>query len=185
MNRAGLLNSFTVHPVRRLISSRYISICTHRINTNNSSNCSIIPYNPTPLLSSTITTTSCVVHSDTRRYFSSSASSEEDDYHEKADEFIEELQDKLQHLEEINIPDFDLEYSNGVLTVSLGKKGTYVFNKQSPNRQIWWSSPISGPKRFEYDSALNQWVNNRDRIPLLSTLSQEIKRLCDYDITSQ
>ena len=29
------------------------------------------------------------------------------------------------------------------MTVVLGEPhGTYVFNKQTPNRQIWWSSPI-------------------------------------------
>lgn len=31
---------------------------------------------------------------------------------------------------------------DGVLTVQLGSKGTYVINKQTPNRQIWLSSPI-------------------------------------------
>jgi hypothetical protein len=31
---------------------------------------------------------------------------------------------------------------SGVLTVKLGKHGTYVINKQTPNRQIWLSSPI-------------------------------------------
>lgn len=37
------------------------------------------------------------------------------------------------------------------MTVSLGPKhGTYVINKQSPNKQIWLSSPISGPKRFDF-----------------------------------
>ena len=30
----------------------------------------------------------------------------------------------------------------GVLTVKLGQKGTYVINKQTPNRQIWMSSPV-------------------------------------------
>ena len=30
----------------------------------------------------------------------------------------------------------------GVLTLRLGDKGTYVINKQTPNRQIWFSSPI-------------------------------------------
>ena len=30
----------------------------------------------------------------------------------------------------------------GVLTVKLGAHGTYVYNKQTPNRQIWMSSPI-------------------------------------------
>ncbi len=29
-----------------------------------------------------------------------------------------------------------------MLTVKLGSKGTYVLNKQTPNRQIWFSSPI-------------------------------------------
>lgn len=27
---------------------------------------------------------------------------------------------------------------------------TYVLNKQPPNKQIWLSSPISGPKRFDW-----------------------------------
>jgi len=30
----------------------------------------------------------------------------------------------------------------GVLTLQLGKPGTYVINKQAPNKQVWWSSPI-------------------------------------------
>jgi len=31
---------------------------------------------------------------------------------------------------------------SGVLTVKLGRRGTYVINKQTPNRQIWLSSPV-------------------------------------------
>jgi frataxin len=31
----------------------------------------------------------------------------------------------------------------GVLTLKLGQRGTYVINKQPPNKQIWLSSPIS------------------------------------------
>lgn len=43
------------------------------------------------------------------------------------------------------------DFQDGVLTVSLGSKyGTYVINKQSPNKQIWLSSPKSGPKRFDF-----------------------------------
>jgi frataxin len=30
----------------------------------------------------------------------------------------------------------------GVLTIRLGDKGTFVINKQAPNRQIWLSSPV-------------------------------------------
>lgn len=40
---------------------------------------------------------------------------------------------------------------DGVLTVNLGQAhGTYVINRQSPNKQIWLSSPTSGPKRFDF-----------------------------------
>lgn len=30
----------------------------------------------------------------------------------------------------------------GVLKIDLGDDGTWVINRQIPNRQIWWSSPI-------------------------------------------
>lgn len=30
----------------------------------------------------------------------------------------------------------------GVLKIDLGESGTWVINRQIPNRQIWWSSPI-------------------------------------------
>ncbi|KAG8820413.1 Mitochondrial chaperone Frataxin [Serendipita sp. 399] len=36
---------------------------------------------------------------------------------------------------------YEVEYSSGVLTLKLGEKGTYVINKQPPNKQIWLSSP--------------------------------------------
>ncbi|EGT54939.1 hypothetical protein CAEBREN_28735, partial [Caenorhabditis brenneri] len=40
----------------------------------------------------------------------------------------------------------------GVLTVNVSKTvGTYVINKQSPNKQIWLSSPMSGPKRYDLE----------------------------------
>lgn len=35
-----------------------------------------------------------------------------------------------------------LAMQDGVMTVKLGDLGTYVLNKQTPNRQIWLSSPV-------------------------------------------
>lgn len=35
-----------------------------------------------------------------------------------------------------------LRVQQGVLNIVVGDRGTWVLNKQSPNRQIWWSSPI-------------------------------------------
>ena len=33
-------------------------------------------------------------------------------------------------------------FQNQVLTLKVGPLGTYVINKQTPNRQIWLSSPV-------------------------------------------
>jgi frataxin len=41
-------------------------------------------------------------------------------------------------------------YQAGVLTLHFPPIGTYVLNKQPPNKQIWLSSPISGPKRYDW-----------------------------------
>lgn len=43
-----------------------------------------------------------------------------------------------------------MEFSAGVLTVQVEGKGTWVINKQPPNKQIWLSSPVSGPRRFDW-----------------------------------
>lgn len=63
----------------------------------------------------------------------------------------------------------------GVLTVRLGSHGTYVINKQTPNRQIWLSSPVSGPFRFDYHEG--KWVYSRDGHELLQQLQQELQGL--------
>ena len=49
-----------------------------------------------------------------------------------------------------SLSEADVSLSNGVLTVQLPDVGTYVINKQAPNRQIWLSSPRSGPARFDF-----------------------------------
>ncbi len=45
---------------------------------------------------------------------------------------------------------FARHLQQGVLTLRLGDLGTYVINKQTPNRQIWMSSPLSGPVRYDW-----------------------------------
>lgn len=62
-------------------------------------------------------------------------------------------------------PDADLVFSAGVLTFKLGKSlGTYVINKQPPNKQIWLSSPVSGPRRFEHTSEGWRDIRNNERL---------------------
>lgn len=94
-------------------------------------------------------------------------------YHEESDIFLEELYDELEELSEMyakNIP--ELEYSQGVLTLTLDGVGTYVINKQPPNKQIWFASPESGPNRF--DLYKGQWISLRDNKNLLEVLNKEL-----------
>ena len=53
-----------------------------------------------------------------------------------------------------------------------GKK-YYVLNKQTPNKQIWLSSPISGPSRFECDTK-GIWKHYRTNEDLLKLLNKEL-----------
>lgn len=65
-------------------------------------------------------------------------------YHKRADEYLDGLLEYLEIIGDDNeIKGFDILYSTGVMTLTLGEKGTFVLNKQPPNRQLWLSSPIS------------------------------------------
>jgi len=83
-------------------------------------------------------------------------------------ENLEALVDKVEAL------GYEVEYHSGVLTLNLGPHGTYVVNKQPPNKQIWLSSPFSGPKRYDYIEGEDKWVYSRDGRTLHSLLSDEL-----------
>jgi frataxin len=61
----------------------------------------------------------------------------------------------------------------------------YVLNKQPPNMQIWLSSPMSGPKRYDWvvigesmhekeGAGHGSWVYLRDGSSLASLLKKEL-----------
>ncbi|CAI5954498.1 unnamed protein product [Closterium sp. NIES-65] len=62
----------------------------------------------------------------------------------------------------------------GVLTLRLGQHGIFVINKQAPNRQIWLSSPQSGPARFDWLPGQG-WVYRRTGTELMSLLQTELR----------
>ena len=68
-----------------------------------------------------------------------------------SDETLEALCEHLEALIDDNpkLLEADVTLASGVLTLLLPHPfGTYVINKQSPNQQIWLSSPQSGPIRY-------------------------------------
>ena len=66
---------------------------------------------------------------------------------------------------------------DNVLTINIKGQKTYVLNIQKPTRQLWLSSPFSGPKRFEYDIKMSKWydVYNK-KITLYELLNAEINK---------
>ncbi|XP_041644032.1 frataxin, mitochondrial [Cheilinus undulatus] len=95
-------------------------------------------------------------------------------YEKLADETLDALADYFEDLtdESFTGADYDVIFSSGVLTVKVGgDHGTYVINKQTPNKQIWLSSPTSGPKRYDWTG--ERWVYTHDGMGLHQLLSEE------------
>jgi frataxin len=113
-------------------------------------------------------------------------------FHNESNEFFDKIIDQLGVIENtLDDDNIDINYSQGVLNINLGKMGTWVLNKQSPNMQIWWSSPLSGPKRFEYlydkdDSGNNlingHWICTKGKENLIALLQKELLEVTNIDI---
>ncbi|KAI1497437.1 hypothetical protein F5X99DRAFT_22330 [Biscogniauxia marginata] len=104
-------------------------------------------------------------------------------YHELADDYLETLLGKYEAMQDER-GDIDVEYSSGVMHIKIPSIGEYVLNKQPPNKQIWLSSPKSGPKRYDYvvvsegqdqkqDTSTREWIYLRDGSSLNQILYEE------------
>jgi frataxin len=79
--------------------------------------------------------------------------------------------------------DFDAEVSAGVVRLHLGDgHGTYVANTQTPNRQIWLSSPVSGPWRYDWNAKDRVWRSTRDGHGLVDLLQKELSAMAGVDV---
>ncbi len=120
----------------------------------------------------------------------------EREFHALADAALARIEGSLVALED-DVDGFDASNAMGVLTIKLGAKGTYVLNKQAPNRQIWWSSPVSGPRRYAYDTDKRTWMPTRAAsagsggggaasggaaADIFGALQEEIKRLTGVEL---
>ncbi|KAE8352357.1 hypothetical protein BDV28DRAFT_135239 [Aspergillus coremiiformis] len=108
-------------------------------------------------------------------------------YHEYAEHYLNVLQGEIEKVQEEGA-DIEAEYSAGVLNIILPGVGVYVLNKQPPNKQIWLSSPVSGPKRYDWvmegdhmhekqdtrPFANGQWIYLRDGSNLTDLLNTEL-----------
>lgn len=100
-------------------------------------------------------------------------------YNRIANDYLETLSDDMEELCE-DFPQVDVELSQGVMTLTVAEGKTYVINKQPPNKQIWLSSPFSGPKR--YDLIGGKWITLRDNTSLTDLLRTELEEEIGQEI---
>ncbi|XP_007498640.1 frataxin, mitochondrial [Monodelphis domestica] len=102
---------------------------------------------------------------------------DETTYEKLAEETLDSLADFFEDLGDkpFTSKDYDVSLGSGVLTIKLGGDlGTYVINKQTPNKQIWLSSPTSGPKRYDWTG--KNWVYVHDGVSLHELLEMEFSQ---------
>ncbi|EDX17472.1 GD16083 [Drosophila simulans] len=125
----------------------------------------------------------CEESTSNRRFFSSQIETESTldgaTYERVCSDTLDALCDYFEELTEnaSELQGTDVAYSDGVLTVNLGgQHGTYVINRQTPNKQIWLSSPTSGPKRYDFVGtvAAGRWIYKHSGQSLHELLQQEI-----------
>ncbi|MBQ4875012.1 MAG: iron donor protein CyaY [Rickettsiaceae bacterium H1] len=69
----------------------------------------------------------------------------------------------------------EIEYEEGVLTIET-IKGKYILNKNSPMKELWLSSPISGAHHFRFDSITGEWTNKTQK-NLFNLLKDELLKI--------
>ncbi|AOW05449.1 hypothetical protein LXG23DRAFT_46375 [Yarrowia lipolytica] len=121
----------------------------------------------------TVTLPHITTHHETLRLYSLQATELElEDYHIQADEYLESILIAYEeYAEEVDSNELDVDLAQGVMSLEIPGAGSYVINKQPPNKQIWLSSPISGPKRYDYVDG--EWVYLRDGTTLTELLETE------------
>ncbi|XP_067839619.1 frataxin, mitochondrial [Heptranchias perlo] len=118
------------------------------------------------------------IHSSTLRRMENTSSLDDATYEKLAEETLDLLSDFFEDLaDQPFVPkDYDVTFASGVLTIKMGEDlGTYVINKQTPNRQIWLSSPISGPKRYDWTG--KKWIYSHDGVCLHELLTKEFSTM--------
>ncbi|KAJ1504646.1 Mitochondrial chaperone Frataxin [Coelomomyces lativittatus] len=97
------------------------------------------------------------------------------EYHRLVDRMFINLQDTIEaNCDQHGVTDLDLTYASGVFTLQ-SPHGTFVLNKQPSTQQIWFSSPISGPKRFMLEDTCTWKDVRHPEQTLTSILETELK----------
>ena len=93
------------------------------------------------------------------------------DFEIVAIKMLNDLYEELDKMEELEVELTD----DGVLTIS-AQNGEYVINKHFVTKQIWYSSPVSTLKYFNYITG--EFVErNNNKLTLQEALFNDIKKI--------
>ncbi len=81
-------------------------------------------------------------------------------YHTIADATLMHCFDQLEDAFEAGTLD-DMELTDGVLSLLTESGKTFILSKQTPLRELWLASPVSGGLHFAYDEAAQRWRTSR------------------------
>jgi len=94
-------------------------------------------------------------------------------FYKLSENFLIKLADHIENEDQDSI--FDVEYSDGILTILIHKTDQeYVINRHSANQKIWYSSPVSGADYFEFNEQNLKWLNAKG-VELEQKLLSELK----------
>lgn len=92
-------------------------------------------------------------------------------FNQVADEYLNKITFNLEKIQ-IKSNEIDYELTDDVLEIDIKNQKKYVINKQYTNKQLWLSSPLSGPMRFDYIKG--NWISIRQNISMTELLLKEL-----------
>eukprot|EP00483_Globobulimina_turgida_P003702 UN03708 len=105
-------------------------------------------------------------------------------YHVEADRAMNIVTEQCDALIQVANDEFDYQTASGVLNINFGANiGVWVLNKQAPNQQLWLSSPVSGPNRYDWNLDLQKWIASRDGHSLSCLLQREFSQTVGSDVS--
>lgn len=95
------------------------------------------------------------------------------------------LQNIQEMIEEAFKDLFEVDYQEGVLTITLESEEEYVLNRHLPQHQIWLSSPVSGTHYFNYNADTGRWEAPKEEgVYLRPFLMEELKAIADHSFVA-
>ena len=90
---------------------------------------------------------------------------------------VELVQQRLEQ-PDVEAHNLDLAYHSGVLTIKAEAAGVWVLNQYAVTRQVWLSSPVSGPSKYNFHRDAERkggqgrgvWCSERDTSQQLQPL---------------